>query len=106
MGGKIAISGSQNRQRLPQCLLFSLTIQKTLGQTLDRAVFDLSKTEKAPGLTVVANSRVQCFEDCLIQLVTLQRLLSISRGMQFHEKLLEELWHVGGNGEDSPSRMN
>ena len=54
------------QDRFPQRLPFSLAIQKTVGQTLNKAVIDLSKTEKAPGSTFVAISRIQCFEDCLI----------------------------------------
>ena len=78
---------------LHNALPFSLAIQKTVGQTLDKAVIDLSKIEEAPGSTFVAIPRVQCLEDCLIQPMTLQQLLSISRGMQFRERLLEELWY-------------
>ena len=82
--------GLQSRQQLPLRLAFALTIHKSQGQTLSRAVIDLGKSERAAGCTFVAISRMRSLQDCLIQLMTFDRLLSISRSRRFQERLSEE----------------
>ena len=67
-----------------------LLLHKSQGQTLDRAVISLGKKENVPGCTFVAISRLRRLEDCLIQPMTLQRLLAIGKAKSFQARLAED----------------
>ena len=59
-------SGIQcSRLQLPLKLAWAVTIHKSQGLTLDKAVVDIGTREFAPGLTFVACSRVRQLEDLL-----------------------------------------
>ena len=59
-------SGVQcSRVQLPLKLAWAVTIHKSQGLTLDKAVIDVGKREFSPGLTFVACSRVRQLEDLL-----------------------------------------
>ena len=51
------------RQNFPLRLAYALTIHKSQGQTLEKVVIDLGKTEQSLGLTFVALSRVKSHKD-------------------------------------------
>ena len=61
-----SLSGSScSRLQLPLKLAWAVTIHKSQGLTLDRAVVDVGKKEFCAGLTFVAISRVRCITDLL-----------------------------------------
>ena len=82
-------SGSRHhsRQQLPLRLRYALTIHKSQGQTLNKAVIDIGASERVAGCTFVALSRLRRLEDCIIQPMTLDRLLSINHGRRLKERL-------------------
>ena len=55
-----------NRIQFPFRLAYAMTIHKSQGQTIDKAVIDLGKSETSLGLTFVALSRLKNFNDFLI----------------------------------------
>lgn len=84
------LNGCQlSRQQLPLQLRYAMTIHKSQGQTLDKAVIDIGKTELAAGLTFVALSRLRSIHHGLIQPMSFQRLQAISNGKQLAERLQE-----------------
>jgi len=71
--------GTCSRRQFPITLAFALTIHKSQGLTLDRAVLDIKDKDKTAGMTYVAISRVkklsgllfeQCFDKERFQLTT------------------------------------
>lgn len=81
---------SKSRQQLPLQLRYAVTIHKSQGQTLHKAVIDLGKSELSPGLTFVAISRLRKLEDALFQPMTFDRLKRIGQSKRFEERLSEE----------------
>ena len=56
----IAMSATcHERQQLPLKLAWALTIHKSQCLTLPKAVIDLGKSERTPGISYVAISRVK-----------------------------------------------
>jgi ATP-dependent DNA helicase PIF1 len=79
-----------SRQQLPLKLRYAITIHKSQGQTLDKAVIDIGKAEKAAGCTFVAISRLRSINHGLLQPMSFKRLEAISTGKRFAERLREE----------------
>ena len=79
-----------SRRQLPLRLSYAMTIHKSQGQTLDKAVIDLGDKERTPGLTFVALSRLRQISDILIQPMTYQRLRSISNSKHLQNRIDEE----------------
>ena len=73
------ISGKHqlSRQRLPLQLCYAITIHKSQGQTLTKAVIDLGKAKLVAGCTFVAISRLKRLEDDLFYPMTYERLQAI-----------------------------
>ena len=86
-------SGKHNlsRQQLPLQPCYAITIHKSQGQTLEKAVIDLGKTEMAAGTSFVAVSRLKTLEDGLFQPMTFQRLKAIGQSKRLLERKQEEL---------------
>lgn len=82
------VSGRQHlsRQQLPLQPRYAITIHKSQGQTLSKAVIDLGKAELAAGCSFVAISRVRKLQDVLFQPMTYDRLLAIGRAMRLIER--------------------
>ena len=63
-----------SRLQVPLRLRYAMTIHKSRGQTLPKVVIDLGKSEKAPGCSFVAASRVRSLDHALFKPVSLERL--------------------------------
>ena len=79
-----------SRQQLPLQLRYAITIHKSQGQTLDKAVIDIGKAELAAGCTFVALSRLRSLKHGLIQPMSFQRLQAISTSKCLRQRLDEE----------------
>ena len=78
------------RQQLPLKLAWALTIHKSQGLTLPKAVIDIGKSEKTPGISYVAISRVNSLSACMIQPMAYERLQSIKSSSSLQFRLQEE----------------
>ena len=72
-------------------MAYALTIHKSQGLTLIKAVIELGVSEKSLGLMYVALSRLKCFKDFLIQPFTLERLQKLSKSTSLKPRQNEEL---------------
>ncbi len=81
-------SGRQrlSQQQLPLSPCCAITIHKSQGQTLDKAVTDLGRTEISAGCTFVAISRLRKIHDGLFQPMTFERLQAIGRTKRLIER--------------------
>ena len=85
-------SGGQcSRLQLPLKLAWAVTIHKSQGLTLDKAVIDVGKREFSTGLTFVACSRVRQLQDLLFTPpFTFQRLAALSNSRRLEERQEED----------------
>ena len=67
-----------SRQQVPLQLCYAITIHKSQGQTLEKAVIDIGKAELAARCTFVAVSRLRNLDHGLIQPMSFQRLQATS----------------------------
>ena len=79
-----------SRQQLPLQLRFAITIHKSQGQTLNKAVIDIGKAELAAGCTFVATSRLRRLDDGIFQPMPFERSKSISQGCNLQARVKEE----------------
>lgn len=79
-----------SRQQFPLQLRYAITIHKSQGQTLDKAVIDIGKQELSAGCTFVALSRLKSLQHALVHPMSYQRLQAIAGGKRFSERLHEE----------------
>ena len=79
-----------SRQQIPLRLCYAITIHKSQGQTLNKAVIDIGDKEMAAGSTFVAISRLRSLKDGLFQPMSFERLTSINRLKRFQQRLAEE----------------
>ena len=82
--------GVHERQQLPLRLAYALTIHKSQGLTLPKAWVDIGKSEKTPGISYVAISRVKTLTSCVIEPMTFERLTSIKSSTNLKYRLAEE----------------
>ena len=78
------------RQQLPLQLRYSMTIHKSQGQTLDKAVIDIGRREFSAGCTFVATLRLRKLRDGLFEPMSFQRLQSLTNGKHFTDRIAEE----------------
>ncbi|CAM9717147.1 unnamed protein product, partial [Ascophyllum nodosum] len=64
----------ETRQQVPLALCWAITMHKSQGQTMDKAIVDLEKSESTAGLTFVCLSRAKRLVDLLIRPMPLERL--------------------------------
>lgn len=79
-----------SRQQFPLQLRYAITIHKSQGQTLDKAVIDIGKQELAAGCTFVALSRLRSLNHAHLHPMSFRRLQTIAQGKHFAERLQEE----------------
>ena len=79
-----------SRQQFPLQLRYAITIHKSQGQTLNKAVIDIGKKEYATGCTYVAFSRLKKLQDGLIKTMPFDRLQAIGRGKNLSDRIHEE----------------
>ena len=70
--------------------VWAMTIHKCQGLTLSKAWIDLGSSERSPGITYVALSRVKKIQDLLIEPMTLERLQAVKKSTNFKFRLEEE----------------
>ena len=79
-----------SRLQFPLRLSYAMTIHKSQGQTLNKVVIDIGKSERAAGCTFVATSRVRSLQHAVIQPMPFQRLQGIGKCKRLQERLTEE----------------
>ena len=83
--------GNETRQQVPLALCWAITMHKCQGQTMDKAVVDLGKSESTAGLTFVCLSRAKRLVDLLIEPMPLERLSKIGDTPTFQLRLRKEV---------------
>ena len=66
--------GTQVRTQLPLRLCWAITMHKSQGQTLDKAVIDLGPKEACTGLTFVCLSRAKRLLDLMVEPMSFDRI--------------------------------
>ena len=81
----------ETRQQVPLALCWAITMHKSQGQTMDKAVVDLGKSKSTAGLTFVCLSRAKRLVDLLIEPMPLKRLSKIGDTPTSQLRLREEV---------------
>ena len=71
--------GTQVRTQLPLRLCWAITMHKSQGQTLDKAVVDLGPKEACTGLTFVCLSRAKRFVDLIVEPMSFDRIGNLGK---------------------------
>ena len=79
-----------SRQQIPLKLAWAITIHKSQGQTLSKAVIDIGEKEFASGITFVAFSRMKKIKDCLIISYEKSRYRNIGKASRLTQRKAEE----------------
>ena len=80
-----------SRLQIPLKLAWAVTIHKSQGLTLDKAVIDIGKKEFSTGLTFVACSRVRQLTDLLfVPSFSFQRVANLSKSVRLKDRLQED----------------
>ena len=83
--------GDETRQQVPLALCWAIIMHKSQGQTMDKAVVDLGKSESTAGLTFVCLSRAKRLVDLLIEPMPSERLSKIGDTPTSQLRLREEV---------------
>ena len=80
-----------SRLQIPLKLAWAVTIHKSQGLTLDKAVIDIGKKEFSTGLKFVASSRVRQLTDLLfVPPFSFQRVANLSKSVRLKDRLIED----------------
>ena len=96
-------------QQYPLKLAWSMTIHKAQqGLTLKNVWIDLGPSEKAAGMTYVAQSRAKKISDIVIEPMTFARLSAVNKTTNFKYRVLEEnrLWQLAENTMQTACKLN
>ena len=80
-----------SRLQLPLKLAWAVTIHKSQGLTLDKAIITIGPKEFCTGLTFVACSRVRHLSDLIFQPCDLDRLANLGSAQRVQERRLEDV---------------
>lgn len=87
----ISLGTNCYRTQFPIVLAWAITIHKSQGMTLDKAVIDFGEKEFSCGLTYVALSRMKCWSGVAIDPpITFERLQLIGKSSQLKLRIAEE----------------
>ena len=67
-----------------------MTIHKSQGQTISKAVIDIGRVEKSLDMSFVAFSRVKNYKDYLVEPFSLERFLKIKESSTLQARNVEE----------------
>ena len=79
------------RTQLPLKLCWALTMRKSQGQTLDKAVIDLGKREACTGLTFVCLSRFNRIDDLLVTAMPFDRIGRLGQSPVLQARRVEDV---------------
>src|SRR5204863_1405820 len=79
-----------SRLQLPICLAWAITVHKSQGLTLQKAVIDLGRKEYAAGISFVAISRVCALRNTVFRPFSLERLQRVKTCRRLQERIAEE----------------
>ena len=82
--------GSCSHLQIPVCLVWAITVHKSQGLTLEKAVIDLGKKEFAAGLSFVAISWVRTLRNILFSPFSFERLQRLKTCKRLKERIDEE----------------
>ena len=83
--------GTQVRTQLPLRLCWAITMHKSQGQTLDKAVIDLGPKEACTGLTFVCLSRAKRLMYFIVEPMSFDRIGNLGNSATMQARLLEEV---------------
>ena len=107
-----SITKQCSRLQIPLKLAWAVTIHKSQGLTLDKAVIDIGKKEFSTGLTFVACSRVRQLTDLLfVPPFSFQRVANLSKSVRLKDRLqedsrLQQMSTVAPNVSSSSSELH
>ena len=79
------------RTQMPLKLSWAITMHKSQGQTLNKAVIDLGAKEACTGLTFVCLSRAKRISDLIVEPMPFDRLSRLGNSTQLQTRLAEEV---------------
>ncbi|CAB1109029.1 unnamed protein product [Ectocarpus sp. CCAP 1310/34] len=83
--------GTQVRTQLPLRLCWAITMHKSQGQTLAKAVIDLGPKEACTGLTFVCLSRAKRLVDLMVEPMSFDRIGNLGNSPTMKARLQEEV---------------
>ena len=83
--------GTQVRTQLPLRLCWAITMHRSQGQTLDKAVIDLGPKEACTGLSFVRLGRAKRLVDLMVEPMSFDRIGNLGKSLTTKARLKEEV---------------